>query len=349
MNRRVLIVLCILISYTVHAQNTVQEALDTYKDSVSNYGIVALLCEGDKITTGAIGYADSGVVMTKDHLFCIGSVTKTFTSAAIFRLQEQGKLNINDAIVDHITLNHEYIDPYITIKQLLNHSSGIEDFGTAEFLNDVLTQPRKIYTPDYCLGKIDTVLFEKGTSHRYSNSNYLLLALIIEQVTQKPLEIALTDLLLKPDKLDSTYPYFSREIKGMAHPMFNKVDFFGWQPFSKAINDVSLGDGNFVTSAYGLFRFYDLLLRKRTILQPESLKQMKDFEKGKRDEEYGCGIFRNVIGGKELLYHTGRQVSYIATCVYVPAEDKILVVLTNNMDDEYADLVVNKLLGVKFY
>ena len=64
---------------------------------------------------------------------------------------------------------------------------------------------------------------------------------------------------------------------------------------------------------------------------------------------YGCGIFEKNIASKRMVYHSGRQLSYIATCIHLISENKTIVVLTNNMNDSFADLVVNELVEAKFY
>lgn len=341
------LILLTLLGYNCSAQRYVKNVMAKYEDSVHGYGMVALVSEGDLVSTAAIGMAENGVPMTDEHKFCIGSVTKTYTAATIFRLQDMGKLDIDDSIGKYLTLDNEFIAPTITIRQLMDHSSGVHDFGTVEVLNEVLSRPDKIYTVDYCLSKIDTVDFFPGLKHEYSNSNYLLLALIIEQVTQQPLEFAYIDLLFKPWGLEDTYPYYSVSVPGIAHPMFRGEDMFK-VAYMKPANDVSIGDGNITATASDIHRFFNRLVRAKVVLKEHSYAEMTFFDKEQK-RSYGCGIFRKEVGGKELIYHTGRQVSYISTVVYVPAEDKFVIVLTNNMDDTISDLVVNELLGVKFY
>lgn len=326
-----------------------QSVLNQYKDSVTDYGIIALSDNRGTITKGAIGIAAPNEQLTPEHLMCIGSITKTYTATCIFILQDMGKLNIDSPIKTYISTGNQFIDPEITIRQLLNHSSGINDFGTATVMNEALSHPERVYTADYCLSKIDTADFKKGTKHSYSNSNYFLLGLIIEQVTQQPLETAIQDLLLKPWGLNNTYPYLSPSIPGIAHPMMSGKDFFKeW--YIKPVNDLSRGDGNIVTTAEDLHRFYKLLLVEKKILKPAFYKQMMDFQRieGKKTS-YGCGIFEKNIDSKTFHYHTGRQLSYIANCIYSPTDNTILIVLTNNMNDTYTDMMVNELTGVAFY
>lgn len=346
------IMICFLCSHTYaqHVQQSaVQKVLNKYKDSVKNYGIIVLQDIDGSISTAAIGMAAPDEPLTTEHLMCIGSITKTHTATCIFILQDLRKLNANDYIGEYLKLDNEFIDPSITIKQLLNHSSGIEDFGTVEMMNEVFKEPKKIYTADYCLNLIDTIAFKKGTKHDYSNSNYLLLALIIEQVTQLPLEIAVKQLLLEPWQLKNTYPYLSPSIPLLARPMYHGQNLAELTSF-KPVNDVSRGDGNIVTTAEDLHRFYKLLLQERKILKPESYRQMLHFEQvtGKKTK-YGCGIFEKSLDGKTFQYHTGRQVSYIANCLYSPTDNSILIVLTNNMDDTYTDKIINELTNTAFY
>ncbi len=345
-----LLILFILFSLHVQviAQNRVQEVLNGYIDSVSNYGIIALVADDNGVTIGAIGMADDTTRMTDEHLMCIGSVTKTYTSTLIFILQDKGLLSIHDSIGKYVDLNNQYIDQSITIKQLLNHTSGIKDFGTSSLLNEVLSQPKRLYTSQYCIDQIDTVDFIKGSKHEYSNSNYLILGLIIESVTQLPLEVAFRKLLFDKYNLKETVPYFSIQTAELAHPMFRDQDLFE-EALLKPVNDVSRGDGNIVTSAKELYQFFKLLLQDYAILSDNSYSDMLTLEKAKRGRMYGCGIFSKDVGGEHVLYHTGRQVSYIATCIYIQDMRKFVIVLTNNMDDTYADLVVNELVGAKFY
>ncbi len=332
---------------SVNAQSYVKEVLTKYQDSVKGYGIVALVSEGDLVSTATIGDAGDGDMMTDEHKLCIGSITKMYTATTIFRMQDMGMIDIDDSLGKYLTIGNPNIDPAITIRQLMNHSSGIHDFGTAEMMNEVMSRPDKVYTTDYCFSKIDTVDFVRGAKHEYSNSNYLILGLIIEQVMQQPLTYVYEDLLFQPWGLDDTYPYFSKRIPRIAHPIFRGQNLFD-KAYLKPVNDISFGDGNIVATASDLHIFFNKLVRNKMILKESSFAEMTDFRKSKK-ENYGCGLFNRTVGGKELIYHTGRQVSYIATAIYVPAEDKIVIVLTNNMDDTISDLVVNELLGVKFY
>lgn len=345
------VLLLLLVSFyatQVSAQNRVQEVLNKYIDSIENYGIIALVADETGVNSGAIGMADDTTELTDEHLMCIGSVTKTYTATLIFKLQDKGMLDVSDSIGKYISLDNEYIDHSITIKQLLNHSSGIKDFGTAALLNEVLTEPKKIYTPQFCIDKIDGVDFPNGTKHEYSNSNYMILGLIIEAVTQMPLEAAYQKYLFKEYGLEQTTPYLSVQTEGLAHPMFRNLDLFK-EALLKPVNDISRGDGNIVTSAQELYQFFKLLLQDYAILSDNSYSDMLTWEKGNGATQYGCGIFTKQVGDEHVIYHTGRQLSYIATCIYIQEKRKFVIVLTNNMDDTFADLVVNELVGAKFY
>lgn len=341
------VITCVLLSFNTNAQD-VSKVLNKYADSLDGYGMIALVAEGNNVRTAAIGFADDSVKMTVGHLMCIGSISKTYTAATIFKLQDMGLLDIDSPFSKYVTIDHPYIDAEITIRQLLNHSSGLAEFADADIMGSVLSNPTNVYTSDYCFSKVDTVDFEKGTAHSYSNTNYLILGLVIEQIMELPLSYAYQELLLTPYELKDTYPYFSKNIRGIAHPFFRRMDLFD-KVSLKGINDISVGDGNLVSSVEDVYRFYRLLFNEQKILSAASLKEMTDFEKGKGKTEYGCGIFRKVSEGKELIYHTGRNISYIAECVYIPSEDKMVIIMTNNMDDEYIDIVMPELLGVPLF
>lgn len=160
------------------AQSKLQQTLDAYKDSLPNYGIVAVLDHGKGGSMAATGWAAEATPMQATHRFCIGSATKLFTAVLILQLQDAGQLSIDDPIGKYIA-KHQFIDGSITIRQLLNHTSGIADIVDANLANTALKEPNVDYSDVYLLNRINAVDFEKGSQYAYSNSNYFLLRTII--------------------------------------------------------------------------------------------------------------------------------------------------------------------------
>lgn len=335
------ITFAIIIFQTVYAQNKLQQIMNTYKDSLKSYGVVALVGVNDKIETGQIGFSYPGHPINSNQLFAIGSITKNFIAVTVLKLQEQKLINIDDHIGKYIELNNKFIDTSISIKQLLNHSSGLKEYSDPEFINRYLLNPKLVFSDKDIIGQIDTIGFVKGEKHEYCNTNYFLLGLIIEKIKDKPLSIVLDELIIKPYHLSNTYTYLSKDIPNFAHPIQNNHDLIDFLPFLTITNQ-GKGVGQMVSCAADLYSYFHLLFVEKKILSEKSLQVMLSFEQGD-GEEYGLGIFRTKVDGKEFINHSGRTVSYISYLYFVPQDNLIAVVLTNNMDDTFARKIKNKI------
>lgn len=345
---RTLLFLCI-ISFTTlvwgckepakDQQNWVQNILESYKDSLQSYGIVALVDDGTKMDTASVGLSDLKTPINTHNRFCIGSCTKMYTATLILKLQEQGLLNINDSIYHYIP-RHKFIDSTITIKQLLNHTSGLTDFAKNDFINVPLMEPYGNYSDSRMLALLDTIDFEKGTKHSYSNTNYMLLRIIIERVTDKPYESVLQENIIEPLGLKNTFPYYSNSIASLAHPIIDGQDL---QHIPKmGTNTISKGIGNIVSDVYDVNKFIRALLINKTVLQPVTLALMNNFYQFK-NTRVGLGLFEEKYGGSTLCGHTGRQLSYISFAFVNTQTKQSVVILTNNANDPYADKIIEQL------
>jgi len=323
-------------------QGKLQKILFPYKDSLKSYGISALVAKGNLVEQACIGFAYPNHPLQKDQAFGIGSITKTFVATIILKLQEEKLLNINDHIGKYIDPQNKFIDTSITIRQLLNHSSGIKDYSNPSFINTYLVNNKLVLSDRDILDQIDAVDFPKGTKHEYCNTNYFLLGLIIEKVTDRPVVDVIRDKIIIPYHLSNTYSYLDKEIKGLTHPMQNGNDLKEMISYH-TISIQGKGVGQIASSTHDLYTFFKLLFVEKKILNQQSLDQMLSFEPGE-DEEYGLGIFRTRADGKDLINHTGRTISYRSRAYYVPQDNVILVTLTNNMDDEYSGAIKNKIL-----
>lgn len=343
-NRTIVLVLTLsilTIDYTFGQK--VQKILNSYQDSIKGFGIVALVDNGKKSDVGTIGNAHNNISISTKNRFCIGSVTKMFTSVVVLKLQEKGLLNINDSIY-HYLPSHKFIDGNITIKQLLNHTSGLTDILKNGFLNAPFSDPYGDYSDKVLYSKIDTIDFVKGSRFSYCNTNYFLLCKIIERVTDKSYEANLQELIFNPLKLKNTFPYHSNTIENLAHPIIDGQDL---QKYPKKANNVlSQGSGNIVSDIYDLNKFIRALFVEKTLLKQETLNQMSDFFLYKKTKS-GLGLFEETFSNKTFWGHTGRQISYITYAFIDIKTNCSIVVMNNNANDEYIDKVFEKLCEQK--
>jgi len=336
--RNLTFILLILFSSNAIGQN-LQETLNEYKDSLSNYGIVALVDDGKNMQTAQVGWAHKNSLISINNRFCIGSVTKLYTATIILKLQELDLLNIDDSIGKYIP-THKYIDSSITIRQLLNHTSGIKDIVTADLTNSSLLNPYFDYSDTYLLSLIDTVDFTKGREYSYSNSNYFLLRTIIERATDKPYQSVLEELIIDPLGLTNTFPYHSNQIDSLAHPIIGKQDLHYLPKIS--VNKISIGIGNIVSDAKDVNTFLRSLFIEKTILSSKSLAKMKDLQTFK-STRIGLGVFSEKFGGRNVYGHTGRTISYISYAFVDETSETSFVLICNNANDHFIDELIEKI------
>ncbi len=174
-------------------------------------GTVLVAQQGESIFKGAYGLADRSLDAANqiDTKFNLGSIDKIFTAVAILQLVEQGKLSLDDKVVDILP---EYADTQIanqaTVHQLLTHTSGMGDYFYSETYNDIRLQIRSIadYTP---LFANTSPQFEPGAQFGYSNAGYIVLGLIIEEVAGQSYYDYVRENIFEPSGMINTAAYES--------------------------------------------------------------------------------------------------------------------------------------------
>ncbi|MEM8527193.1 MAG: serine hydrolase domain-containing protein [Bacteroidota bacterium] len=233
---------------------------------------IAIRTKDGKLWTGAAGYADlaSRVPLENCNKLMVGSISKVFTGVLIMQLQEEGILSIEDKMSDW--LEGELIDEIAnaeqaTIQNLLTHTSGIPDYLAVEQFVDAANTPNFKETQreklEYIYGK--KAEFELGERYSYSNSNYVLLGLIIEEARQMPLWDAVDQYIIDPLDLkvaemgthDQPIPM------GTARPYLATHSDKYFDIMQNAVSDAATGDGGIASNAQDLITFIEgLFFRK---------------------------------------------------------------------------------------
>ncbi|RDH76272.1 class A beta-lactamase-related serine hydrolase [Mycolicibacterium moriokaense] len=147
----------------------------------------------------AFGVADTatGLPMdVADHMR-VGSITKSFTATVILELAQEGRLGLDDKLAPFFP---GFNTNGATIRQALQLTSGIADYTTVGFLNALADDPKRVWSPEELLATVanQPPMFPAGTSWYYSNTNYVMLGMIAEQVTGEPLRQLLADRVFTP-------------------------------------------------------------------------------------------------------------------------------------------------------
>jgi D-alanyl-D-alanine carboxypeptidase len=309
--------------------------------------------------SGVAGYADS-VKRRKvavDTPFAVASVTKTFTAALILRLADQGKLSIDD----HLS---KWLPSYpnarrITLRMLLQHTSGLPDFFASGALETaMLKNRRRVFTPAEVLTFARGLRFTPGTGYYYSNTNFVLLGLVAEKAGGKPWATQVHTELLDPLGLTGTYiqasekppgraaahgyRYFSGAVVGRGR---DQGDRTGVVPFTSVVT-AAWSAGAIAATTPDLARWARALYTGR-VLSPASTRAMMDVGRTTKlgaSRHYGLGMSRLLIGGRFIGYgHSGSIGGFRSAIRYFPKEHTAVAVLFNR-DFYKADQVVGLLM-----
>lgn len=266
--------------------------------------------------------------LTVDTPLRIASNTKTFTAAAILRLAEMGKINIDDAISNLIDpqydalLNTQYNTSQITVRHLLSHSSGLFDHADADYLKEVLKRP------DYQWSRLEQVemyvrkqfpFIAPSKSFIYSDTGYILLGDIIERITGKSLGQAVRE-LLKFDQIglgNAYWEYLEQPPKSAAPRAKQYLGKFEGTHIHASM-DV-YGGGGLVMSSKQMAQFLEALFEGQIFVSSKTLETMLSIGSHEDAESYRLGIMVSKVNGITLYSHLG----FWGTVAYYAPESKI--------------------------
>jgi D-alanyl-D-alanine carboxypeptidase len=162
-------------------------------------GISATVMSEQGTWSGATGKADGLRDVTVNDQFSIASITKAVTATQVMQLVEAGVLGLDDPVAEHLPSDLEFDANAATIRDLLSHRSGIPDYVDAV---DLSADPLRVWTPAELLAAIPAQRTAAGAGSDYGNVNYLLLGVVIEEVTGRPLADVLRDGVLSVDDVE---------------------------------------------------------------------------------------------------------------------------------------------------
>jgi CubicO group peptidase (beta-lactamase class C family) len=255
-------------------------------------GCILVAKDSNILTNVNLGFADyvQETHFTSDSTFSIASLSKMFTAGCILLLKEQGKLKLTDSIGEY---SSDYKKgAHVSVKQLLGHISGVpEHTSKGEFwdLANKIQSPNDIYE---FIKEMD-MEWEAGSRYGYCNSNYILLGLIIEKLSEKSYGDFLDEHIFKP--LNMTHSGIPREAD--ISKMAVGYDTLCPQPVAaeKLRPVIPFAAGAIHSNANDLFKWSSGLFNGK-LLTRESLQEMVTVDRG--DYGLGIGIGKSEIGGK---------------------------------------------------
>ncbi len=276
---------------------------------------------------GVTGISHAGSPIASGQLFGIASNTKLFTGVLLLKLAEHKFITLDDSLHTHLP-SFKHIDPNITIRQLLNHRSGLADVNDVPgYPDSILNNPKRVYTPAELMTWLGPPLFPAGTSWGYCNTNYLLAGMIAERATGKSYGQLLRDSILSPLQLDSTFlDVHDSILYTVAHPWQAGVDHNSIP--RTALNSASWAAGGMYSCAAEMAQWYQALMSGR-VLNARSLQEMTTFV---GSGNYGIGISRATVMGRTVWQHGGAiWGGYSSFMLYDTATGIVICVLINQL------------------
>jgi D-alanyl-D-alanine carboxypeptidase len=301
-----------------------QDAVTAVQQRLDIQGVsAAVLWNGQRYTPCA-GFSFTGRAVTDDMILAIGSNTKTMTAVLLLRLQEDGLLDLDDAISKHLP-PHPRINPSITVRQLLNHTSGLGEYaGGQAYRDSVLANPRRTWQREELFAMIPPAAAAPGEAWAYCNTNYLVAGAIAEIVGGVPLHQLLARYISTPLQLDSLRLFPQDSLVGeLAHRWLGGRDASATPMMAEWSG--AWAAGAVISTARQYAAFYHQLFSEGVL----SASSMSEFIAFVAPNSYGLGIRRLMVGGQIVYGHGGDIRGYTSSALWIPSLRASVVVLTN--------------------
>src|SRR6185503_15330380 len=310
--------------------------------------------------------------MAPDDLLLAGSIGKTFVAAVMIQLAQEGKVNLDDKIERWFKTEPWFARlpnaKDITIRMLLQHTSGISNHVESEsFFKAISAQPDRVWKPEELVAFVlnKKPRFAAGKGFAYTDTNYILVGMIIERVTGTTLYAEVTRRFLTPLKLAHIVPQQGRIIPGVVngYSSFPMVPHPGGSMLVDGkftINpQVEWAGGGFASTAEDLARWAHALFAGNLISKPYLDQMLTGIATGEIDS-YGLGVDIGEGRWGKVYGHDGLFPGYISAMAYFP-QHRVAVAIQFNTDrekelgrdttgylDEFMKIIVGELTGKKF-
>jgi len=305
---------------------TAQQALEqTGVPSAS----VAIVQHGQIVYTHAYGKAklDPAVAAEPSMRYSIGSISKQFTAAALLLLEQEGKLSIDDPVSKYLPDLTRAND--VTIRMLLSHTSGYQDFWPEDYL---MPPMKESTTAQHILdvwGK-KPLDFDPGTKWQYSNTNYVIAGVIVEKVSGMPLMKFLQANVFKPLSMEAVWNSDAEKLGDTDASGYIRYALGPLRPAPKEGKGWMFAAGELAMPAYDLAQ-WNISVMNRSLLAAKSYDELFAPVKLKdgTNTHYALGLSVRTVLGKTLYEHSGEVSGFVSENMVFPDEKAAIVVLTN--------------------
>ena len=334
-------------------EQTIDSLLSRLSREESFSGNVLIAEKSRIIYEKSFGHADAGSRRphTADTLFLVGSVAKTFTATAVFILRERGALALDDSVTKYLP---ELPYRNVTLRHLLAHTSGVPEYQSEEIIKEIAGKGIDNAGLVKVFARLAPALqFEPGARWEYSNTNYILLALVAERASGRPFARFVRENIFAPAGMTRSFILLSnvpeRVRKDVAagqrftNPLATapvSVETLEGARRSYATRRNLYGAGNVYTTARDLLKFHQALQRGR-LLKKQSLAEMsapttlpggadyRPFARTNLPTQDALGWFVSDDPASRVVYHPGGDVGFASYFLRNTTKDQTVIVLSN--------------------
>ncbi len=285
--------------------------------------------EGELLLNKSYGMAEleSKIPVNYSSNFRLASVTKAFTAMCVLKLVDSGKISLDDRLSTFISSLPRYAHD-ITVRQMLGHTSGLVDYE-ADVPNDYLGQVHE----DYVIEKVKSTpstYFPPGSKFQYSDTAYVLLAVIVERVSGVPFRRFMEHEIFNKVGMSGSRLYEGENVKIKDRAYGYTKSGSGFKPNDQSKTSATLGDGCVYSSTNDLVK-WDKALKLGRLVSEDLLRQA--FSPGKLLDgtatEYGFGWFILNQNGQKIFHHVGETAGFLNKFIRIPEKRIALIILTN--------------------
>jgi D-alanyl-D-alanine carboxypeptidase len=316
-------------------------AADVLKQTGVPSASIAVVREGRLVYAQAYGNAtlEPKALSARPAMrYAIGSISKQFTAAALLLLQQQGKLSLDDKVARYFPQLTRATE--ITIRQLLTHTSGYQDYWPQDYTFADMRQPTR---PEAILDRWarQPLDYEPGTRWQYSNTGYVLAGLIVEKVSGEPLYEFLERRIFEPLRLESASDFDNEPVEHGTVPGYESYALGPPRAAGYSGPGWLFGAGGLAMTAADLAR-WDISLIDRTVLSADSYRALETeaLLSSGAGTDYALGLDVSIDRQRRKLEHGGEVAGFTALNVVYPDDRVAIVVLTNLMAPEQLAAII---------
>ena len=338
MKKLTLIIILFLFGFSAFSQDFNRQKMDSLfmlidqKDQ--GMGSLSIFHDGKEVYHKSIGFADieDSIPANNETAYRIGSISKTFTATIIMQLVDENKLTLDTKLNKFF----EQIpnSKNITIEQLLRHQSGLFNFTDTPDYTSWMEQPKTKQEMIEIIIENGTV-FEPGERSEYSNTNFVLLSYIAEDIENLPLAEILQERIVNPCSLKHTY--YGGKIDTNKNEAFSYTKSSSWNLATETDMSVPAGAGAIVSTPSDLNTFYNCLFNGKLVSE-QSLEAMMTIT-----DKYGMGLFTFPFYDKKAWGHTGGIDGFQSSAGYFPNDKVIVAYCTNGVVMPRNDILIGVL------